>query len=1199
MKWTPVFVIALALLAAQFAVAQEFPAIAEREAPANHEPGLLSRWHFVQTRLLGSTFFPDAGTLHATVWGPANFSGQAPFGLMLDGNSEARHRIVAGHSVVSAALPKKEITVEAWAKIEQPSEWGGLAGIIQDNGPFERGWMLGFRGTQFSFALAGQKPGKLTYLTSRRRFTPGYWYQVVGTYDGQEQRIYVDGELAGVSKLQQGDIFYPPHGEYVIGTFKDDDELHTTKGEIEQVSVWNRVLSAEEIATRFAKRSGDFPEIAAIRPEVTDWPTYNRDNQRTGISPDELQLPLSLAWEHQVRHPPAPAWPPPAKQDFWHQKYNLQPRVVYDRANHVVSVGNRVVFGSSADDAVRCLDATTGKLLWSYFTEGPVRLAPTVAESRVLFGSDDGFVHCVNAEDGNLFWKVRLGPEDRRIPGNRRIISVWPVRSSVLVEDGIAYFCAGMFPKQGVYQAAVNVETGEILAQGQIESSAQGYLERRAGRLFVPTGRDPAGAFVSQLERRGKDIGQEVREIPGEYPYAFIGAGKLRFGGGDGKVAAFELDTGNKVWEAAVEGKAWSLAIAQGRLLVSTDKGRIYSFAPGQHKPITHAAPYQLEKLIQVWDGVAIRDVLEESGVQKGFALVLANQHRDYLFGLAQRSEFEMIVLADNEESANDLRREIEAEGLANRMSVHQQSDSKSLPYTDYVFNLIVADNASANRYSKEELWRVLRPHGGAIVWNWAAKTIEKRGPLAEVGEWTHMYANPANTVCSDDKHVAGQMQLQWFGPPGPRQMLDRHLRTVAPLWKNGRLFIPGDNRVIAVDAYNGTPLWNMEIPDSRRVGAYRDCSYIVAGEDSVYVAAANVCIELDAATGEIRSTMPVPNLQGPIDVDPSAHQPAVADRPAEWGYLATVEELLIGSATAPNAARRESSLSAIHEGTFWDARPLVTSQGVFVLDRKTGKTKWTYKGQGAVINSTLMIADGQILFVESHNPETASNGTGRVKPGDLFHYGASIVALDLATGQERWRTPRNFNSIEHNIYGCAAQGKVVVVGSRNNGRNKEQSRVFYDVHVFDGKTGEPIWFRSQNQDTKIDGDHGEQDHHPVIVGDRLYCEPHAYKLHTGEPLADWGWNPAHRRGCGTISASATSFFFRESNPTQFDLTTNTYDKITTTTRPGCWINMIPAGGLLLIPEASSGCTCDYPIQTSLAFLPKSPKKPKAETIGE
>ncbi|MFT7515228.1 MAG: hypothetical protein ACI9QL_004457, partial [Candidatus Omnitrophota bacterium] len=42
----------------------------------------------------------------------------------------------------------------------------------------------------------------------------------------------------------------------------------------------------------------------------------------------------------------------------------------------------------------------------------------------------------------------------------------------------------------------------------------------------------------------------------------------------------------------------------------------------------------------------------------------------------------------------------------------------------------------------------------------------------------------------------------------------------------------------------------------------------------------------------------------------------------------------------------------------------------------------------------------------------------------------------------------------------------------------------------------------------------------------------------------------------------------------------------TKVSRPGCWINMIPAGGLLLIPESSAGCTCNFAIQTSMALIP-------------
>jgi hypothetical protein len=167
----------------------------------------------------------------------------------------------------------------------------------------------------------------------------------------------------------------------------------------------------------------------------------------------------------------------------------------------------------------------------------------------------------------------------------------------------------------------------------------------------------------------------------------------------------------------------------------------------------------------------------------------------------------------------------------------------------------------------------------------------------------------------------------------------------------------------------------------------------------------------------------------------------------------------------------------------------------------------------------------------------------------------------------------------------------VAVVGSRNSGKDAKKDKVLYDIAVFAAKSGDLVWKHTQKQPTPIGGSHGEQDHHPVIVGDKLFCEPFGYALHTGKPLDKFAWNPAHRHGCGTLSASACLLFFRQSNPMQFDLESNKSAKVTSCTRPGCWINMIPAGGLLLIPEASSGCTCNYAVQTSLAFLPVGAKK--------
>ena len=38
--------------------------------------------------------------------------------------------------------------------------------------------------------------------------------------------------------------------------------------------------------------------------------------------------------------------------------------------------------------------------------------------------------------------------------------------------------------------------------------------------------------------------------------------------------------------------------------------------------------------------------------------------------------------------------------------------------------------------------------------------------------------------------------------------------------------------------------------------------------------------------------------------------------------------------------------------------------------------------------------------------------------------------------------------------------------------------------------------------------------------------------------------------------------------------------------RPGCWINAIVAGGLVLMPDATDRCTCSYLMKASIALAP-------------
>ena len=75
--------------------------------------------------------------------------------------------------------------------------------------------------------------------------------------------------------------------------------------------------------------------------------------------------------------------------------------------------------------------------------------------------------------------------------GNEHMISVWPVRTGVLVDGDDAFCCAGVFPSETVYLCCVDAKTGEPRWTTPLKDlPAQGYLLATAERLYVTTGRE-------------------------------------------------------------------------------------------------------------------------------------------------------------------------------------------------------------------------------------------------------------------------------------------------------------------------------------------------------------------------------------------------------------------------------------------------------------------------------------------------------------------------------------------------------------------------------------------------------------------------------------------------------------------------------------------------------------------------------------
>jgi len=251
--------------------------------------------------------------------------------------------------------------------------------------------------------------------------------------------------------------------------------------------------------------------ITALHAEA-DWPTYRHDNARTGTLSTDLKTPLNSVWEHHSA-PPQQAWTGPAKWDAYAKIDGLQSMRNFDPCYFTTGKSGLVYFASSSDNAVHCLDSKSGKEIWHFFTEAAVRFPPTLYKNLALFGSDDGYAYAVDAHSGKLVWKFRGTPDDsiskRRIPSNGKFLSLWPVRTSILVHNDLAYFGASLVPWRKSYLFAIDPLTGKKSSRGFVSEmdnvTLQGALLASGDRIYAPQGRTVPLVFSAKT---GKKLGQ-------------------------------------------------------------------------------------------------------------------------------------------------------------------------------------------------------------------------------------------------------------------------------------------------------------------------------------------------------------------------------------------------------------------------------------------------------------------------------------------------------------------------------------------------------------------------------------------------------------------------------------------------------------------------------------------------------------------
>lgn len=692
-------------------------------------------------------------------------------------------------------------------------------------------------------------------------------------------------------------------------------------------------------------------------------------------------------------------------------------------------------------------------------------------------------------------------------------------------------------------------------------------------------------------------------------------AANALFTGGSNVVAAYSLSNGANLWSAAVTGMVYELSLANGALYAGTDAGYVYCFSNGASGSVnesapTYSSPYPTNDSLAGVYTEAAQLALTNAGVSKGYCLVLGAGEGRLAYEIAKRSGLYVIGLEVDPAKAAAARANLMQAGVyGSRVAIHQDIN-ELFPHPDYFANLIVSEELLINGsmpYSSREIFRMLHPYTGTVLFgnkdgnldisSWAAADmamssfsdvasaqgvtwkIARRGELSGFGTWNHQLASPGNTLCSEDERVKNVLALQWINELNPQYALDRHAEPGSPVVDRGRLFYAGLDHVTAIDAYNGEMIWDKPLGKTLRQMTQLDAPMMCSVNDRLYVASSNTCRIFDAQTGS-----DVYAYQGPL----SAY---------DWGYVAVYSNILFGSNQKTGASIRAGGdvtyiyLQQNSGGGCWP----VVSANLFAKNPTNGTVLWNY-ANGVVLNSSIAIGGTNIFFAVSRNSTAMNDVDGRVALSDFFASDAWLVSLDMNSGATAWELPlpRWAGGLnESAFFNSYAGGRLISAGTHWG--DATANNAIYTIILRDAVNGTTVG--STNVITGGDGGAMQTDHNgvlmrPFITKSKAYLRTYTatsvntYTLTNGAAGIFTFSTATGTKGCTPPSASADTIYYRGYSIEGTSLTNGAAKDITTITRPSCWPSIIPAGGVLLMPEGSSGCDCGMAEQLSMAMAP-------------
>ncbi len=917
---------------------------------------------------------------------------------------------------------------------------------------------------------------------------------------------------------------------------------------------------------------------------------------------------------------------------------------------------DRLFFGCD-DGHLYCLSAADGRLLWKFrggpsdrrvlgnarlTCTWPVRGAPVVADDTVYFAAGIWpfmgiFIYALDAATGDVVW-VNDGQGaqfmDHPHGGARAFASVAPQGYMVVSRDKLLIANGRATP------AAFDRRTGKMLyfhlaennKTGDFAASATELLFFNSGRAYLTeTGTPPAslgpqpvhtaaavytvtdGAIAAHdpttpgLEDATDSKGNPIKKlvVPSLWK-SKVAVDRIHAVAGDallcsaGKTISLVRlrdaePWAEETWREELPDEAASVAVADGKLFVSTLNGRLVCYGPP-------GAPPQLPNMGQAppmaqadaWTARAA-DILRLTGITEGYCLCRGIENGRLIEELARQSKLHVIGIDSDETMIDRLRRQFDAAGLYGERVALIVAEPSEAALPPYVAAVTVSETASAGGSADADasalrsLFEPIRPYGGVACLSLSAQqharlaavateaqltgaeiersgdwTLFKRvGPLPGSGSWTHQYGDAANTVVSPDSAVRAPLGLLWFGGSSNVDILPRHGHGPPEQVIGGRLFIEGPNSLRAQDVYTGRVIWQRDLPGfgkaydntSHQPGANSLGSNYSSAPDGIYVVYEGRCLRLDPASGETVSEFTLPPAAG-------------EDKPRGWGFVSVYDDLLIAGAS-PMIFDGEKPIGTLDN---WDA---TCSGSIVVLDRHSGEVLWSRDSELAFRHNAICVG-GDRLFCIDRLPDAIVEKMAR--RGEQPKTPARLSALDARSGQLLWSTTDN-------VFGtwlsCSVRHGLLLQAGRpsRDMLSGEPGDRMTAYHVADGTVA---WDRAQ----KYGGP-------PLLHGDTIITQEQAFSLLDGEPKSrphpltgvpvPWRWERAY--GCNTAIASEALMTFRSGAAGFYDLIGDAGTANIGGFKSGCTSNLVVADGVLNAPDYTRTCICSYQNQTSLALV--------------